>query len=658
MMIVYQSLPVLGEVTLSFETKSIISTIQKLYTQDREHLAIIQAQTLVQSLNNGLLKAILAPNADNFSDINFRLSGFKSLDGLIVYDNQSNAIFKYKDSQKILSLKKKLLKNNTIFTPLNLYIKKNILADGYTFGYTLLDINLSKHIKRQKDDLFIIFLIFPFALILSFLISIFLSKSYTKPFALLSSSIKNAHPTTQKIIPLKTNSRNEIKELFDGFNKMMQQIFSSSEQLIYQANHDELTGVYNRFFIENEIVKALKNENCEQYCILNIDIDNFKLINEAAGYQAGDELLKMLSNTYSQILPKDSIFARADGNHFIVLSKIHNKKELTELINNSIDKLSDFRFIWEQKAYAVSSSIGVVTFKAYEYTLNELMKIGNSSLYTAKSLDRNTAYIYKKGDEVSKRFDIELKTASYIKEALNKGASRFELFAQNIVPLQYESSEISYEILIRMWDKDGNFVAPDNFLPTAQRYQLMCDIDIFVLWTYLETVTKNKKHIEHLHSVHINLDGASLNNVSFQRKVKEAVEYFDFPWEKLELEVTETSAVGNFNKANDFIKWLKSVGIGLALDDFGTGMASFEYLKSLPFDIVKIDGSFIKDMHTDPIDKAVIKYIHEIATLKKQETVAEYVETKEDVEELKKIGITYGQGYFLGKPKPLKEYLC
>jgi len=173
----------------------------------------------------------------------------------------------------------------------------------------------------------------------------------------------------------------------------------------------------------------------------------------------------------------------------------------------------------------------------------------------------------------------------------------------------------------------------------------------------LETVTKNQEHIKQLHSVHINLAGSSLTNPDFQTKVKEAVTSFNFPWNKLELEVTETSAVGNFNKANEFIIWLKNVGIGLALDDFGTGMASFEYLKSMPFDIVKIDGSFIKDMHNDPTDKAVIKYIHEISTLKGQETVAEYVETQEDVDELRKIGITYGQGYFLGKPKPLQDWI-
>lgn len=631
--------------------------VKSLYKHDRETLAIDRAQTLVQSLNNDLLKIIVSSNTDQVSNFSFRLSGFKHLNSLVVYDNKSKELYQYKNTKRILEYKNNLEINNIFFTEKNLYIKEKVIADNYTFGYVILNINLTEHINRQEKDLFIIFLIFPFALFLTFIISLLLSEKFTKPFSLLSKSIKSYHSKEENFTTLKTQSKNEIKDLFDGFNNMMHHIIISSKKLKYQANHDQLTGLYNRFYIEKELKQMLKCDENKNYAILNISIDNFKLINESFSYQAGDKLLKMLAHSYSQILPKEGIFARLDAEHFIVIISITKEEELHTLVNDSILHLSDYRFVWEENPSTVSSSIGVVCFESNEYTFNELMKISNASLYTAKTLAKNKAYYYEKNDDISKRFDMEINTSLFIKEALSNGASKFELFAQAIVPLQKKSEKVSYEILIRMWDKNGNFVPPDNFLPTANRYQLMCDIDIFVLWTYLETVHKNKKHLNNLHSVHINLDGASLNNPNFQKKVKEAVEYFDFPWEKLELEITETSAIGNFSQANEFIKWLKNVGIGLALDDFGTGMASFEYLKSLPFDIIKIDGSFIKDMHTDPTDKAVIKYIHEIASLKEQETVAEYVETQEDVDELTKIGITYGQGYFLGKPKALKEWL-
>lgn len=319
--------------------------------------------------------------------------------------------------------------------------------------------------------------------------------------------------------------------------------------------------------------------------------------------------------------------------------------------------LKDFRFIWEGESLSVSASMGLVAFKPFEYTLEELTKAADSAFYVAKSAGRNQLQIYQPGDASTQKFDRDIEVAGFIKEALSNGPSRFELFAQAIVPLQTETTKIGYEILIRMWDNKGNFIPPDAFLPTAERYQMMAEIDMFVLWRFLETVTQHPEHIQNLHAAHVNLAGGSLNNPEFQAKVKQAIEHFDFPWKKLSLELTETSAVGNLAKASDFIKYCKKQQISFALDDFGTGMSSFEYLKKLPFDVVKIDGSFVKEMHTDPSDKAVIRYIQEISALRNQETVAEYVETLEDVQALTEIGITYGQGYYLGKPKPLTEWL-
>jgi len=639
---------------VEISTLFLIHNIQK---KESMQSAITEVQTLTKSLNNDFLRAILNPSTDNLSDITYRLSAFKKVNSIILFNKNKEAIFQYGKPKKILLLKNDIMKHEHIFHSDNLFVKKDLIADGYNFGFTLIDTNLSEYKSKQALITWTFIAIFPFALLLGFLISSYLSRSYTKPFTQLLHSMQKSDPTNNEIIFVQTSAKNEIKELFTGFNTLMQQVATASQKLHYQAEHDQLTGLKNRFFIEQELLKVLKDENSQEYNLFYINLDQFKLINDSAGHQAGDELLQMIASEYKNILPSTNIFSRVDGDGFMVLSKNSTKEEGKEFLLKSLKKLSDFRFTSAGESYSVSASIGMIHFKSFEYTLTELIKNINSALYSAKAMGRNKAYIFNPDDDVSQRFNMELETASCIKEALSHGPSNFELFAQAIVPLQYETDTYSYEILIRMWDKENNFIPPDNFLPTAQRYQLMVEIDMWVLWTYLEIITQNPHHIKKLHSAHINLAGTSLTNLDFQAKVKQAVTHFNFPWEKLELEVTETSAVGNFNKANEFIVWLKNIGIGLALDDFGTGMASFEYLKSLPFDVVKIDGSFVKDMHNDPIDKAVIKYIHEISELKGQETVAEYVETQKDVDELKKIGITYGQGYFLGKPKPLKEWL-
>ncbi|MAC83094.1 MAG: diguanylate cyclase [Arcobacter sp.] len=643
-------------IVVEASTLFFILNVQK---KENQQNAITQTNAITQSLNNDLLNFILNPNADVLSDITFRLSAFKEIRGVILYDENKKAIFQYGDTKELTKKQLSIFEEETIFIDEHLFVKKDITADNYTLGFELIDVDLSSFKQKEEQITYTILIIFPFALLFGFLISLFLSKNYTRPFIELLDAMRKSDPTNNKITAVSTNANNEIKELYDGFNLQMKQIEKSSKELKFQANHDQLTNIYNRFFMKEELLNALKNDspNIKGYNYLLINLDQFKLVNDSAGYQAGDELLKMIVTHYQAILPKGTPFGRIDGDTFSVLLKDSNEKFGKKFLEESLKRLHDFRFSYKGETFSVSACISLVFFKPFEFTLKELLKASTTSLYTAKQKGRGKSQIFDPSDEIAKRVSMEIDTAKLIKEALADGPARFELFAQDIVPLQYDTDKISYEILIRMWDKDNNFIPPDSFLPTAERYQLMADIDMHVLWTYLETVTKNKNHIEKLHSAHINLAGSSLNNPDFQAKVKKAIEHFDFPWDKLELEITESSAIGNFNMANEFIIWLKKQNIGLALDDFGTGMASFEYLKSLPFDVVKIDGSFVKDMHTDPIDKAVIKYIQEIAQLKGQETVAEYVETKEDVEELKAIGVTYGQGYFLGKPRALSSWL-
>ena len=634
-----------------------LAVIQNIYKNERQEFAVSQAQTLNKSLNNDLLKAILNPNVDMLSDITFRLTAFKNLNGLMIYNENSKPIFKYKKTDKIVDFYETLKKQTSFFSETNLVIKSKIVSEGYEFGFAIADIDLQEYKEKQTQSLKTLLLILPIALIFSFFISLFLSRSYTKPFSQLLNAFQKSDPTKNRTILLQTEAQNEINDLFNAFNASMEEISLSSSQLQYQADHDQLTGLFNRFYIENKLKDSLKSKSNSSHILVLISLDELEFIQNSVGNQALDELLKMFANKVENTFPKKSIVAKIEGPNFAILLKDNNKEDVIKLVKQKQEELNDFRFSWEGEAISVSAVVGLIEFKPFEYTLKELIKAVNTTIHLSKSIGANRLHVYNPDDDISQRFEKEIKVANFIKEALNSGPSQFELFAQAIVPLQIKTDKISYEILIRMWDSEKNFVSPIDFLPTAERYQLMVEIDIFVLREYLKIATKHPLHVEKLHSVHINLAGSTLNNPDFQKRLKETVIEFDFPWNKLELEITETSAVGNFTQAKEFISWLKNIGIGLALDDFGTGMSSFEYLKNLPFDVVKIDGSFVKDMHKDPTDKAVIKYIQEIASLKGQETVAEYVETREDVDELTKIGITYGQGYFLGKPKPLSEWL-
>ncbi|MBN2864973.1 MAG: EAL domain-containing protein [Thiotrichales bacterium] len=659
----WNSLSIRTQLSVLISSMLLIITLATLFqaywldTKERQVLAIELSHSLNKSMSQDMLKALLDNQSDTLSDLSYRLSQFESLDEVLLTDLTGKAVFEFNRKHNKYEHLVRQATHEPQFEGEDLFVKLPLQADGHTFGNVTYVIDMKSLTTQLNDHIMTLVIALPLELVIGLLLATWISHHQTQPFQKLALAMRQTDPTLQPAAPLVTPAKNEIKALFDGFNQMMAQIYRTTQAMRYQAEHDLLTGLYNRYFMEAEIRRALKDEQDNDYVLMGIDLDQFKLINDSAGHAAGDELLKMIALQTQKNLPNNAVMARLGGDDFFILMKNTSLSEGIAYAKERQENLKDFRFSWEEKTYSISASIGLVAFKPNQYSPEELTKALDNAFYAAKSQGRNKLHIYQPEDNQSQRFNQELIIAGFIKEALSEGPAHFELFAQAIVHLQKQTNLVSYEILLRLWDSNDQLISPDYFLPTAERYQMMAEIDMFVLWQYLIQATQTPKHIQQLEKVHINLAGSSLNNADFQAKVKQAVIHFNFPWHKLELEVTETSAIGNFSQAQNFINWLKNVGIGLALDDFGTGMSSFEYLKSLPFDVVKIDGSFVKDMHTDPSDKAVIRYIHEISELRNQKTVAEYVETQQDVDVLTEIGVTYGQGYFLGKPKPLTDWL-
>ncbi len=624
------------------------------HKQDKEDFANNQIISLTESLNKDFLQILLSPTADNFADLSSRIAGFQDIKGLKIVNKDLQSIFVYKNSPQ---LDVTLPVNEPLFFDNTLHLKKPIISNDYIFGYSIISIDLQEELLHKKTDMIKLALIFLITILFALLISLRLSKYYTKPFATLVKAMAGNDIDKSVFNKVVTSSKNEVGELFAGYNTMLKTIKTATTKLKYDSEHDHLTGAYNRFFIENKIKYILKQDKINLNALVLLDIDKLDIVNNTAGYMAGDYLLKMIAVDINSKLPDNAIIARVGGDDFYLLFTEVTEKNIIQYLQKMITNMVDFRFSWKGEAYSVSLSAGLVLFKPQQCSFNQLIKALNTTFYKAKSSGLGKLVIFSEQDNDTEAYNHEIKIFKDIKESLKKGSAKFELFAQAIVPLQNKNTQFSYEILIRMWGSQGDFVPPDQFLPIAERFQLMVDVDIYVLWDYLETVISQTKHLEQLGTVHINVAGSTFNNAEYQQSFKRAVNYFDFPWHKLNLEITETSAVGSFNQAKEFITYLQGLNVGLALDDFGTGMSSFEYLKKLPFNKVKIDGSFIKGMHKDPSDQAVIRYIQEVCALRNQETIAEHVETEEDLIALTKIRITYGQGYFLGKPKPLTQWL-
>ena len=627
-------------------------------SQQRKSLAIEEANTLSHALQHDLVKAVIDPRADTYSDISFRVSGFESVMMLAVLNSQGAQTLNYirdgftpPDNLAISTMAQ------PVFSDRFLHIKQPLIVDDFQFGEMFFLIDMEKYNTGLMEQLKNRLIVFHVGLVIALLIAWFISKNYTQPFSRLAQAMHSADPETLSFPKVDTSLKNEIGVLYDGYNQLTAEVTAKAQHLKYLGEHDTLTGLHNRYAIEQKIADSLSEDYQQPSSLLMVDIDEFKIINDTAGHAAGDDLLKQISLLLSQSLKQSAELARVGGDDFLILFPGLKETQAAEQAQQLAATLNGFRFTWEEHIFNITCTIGGVSYEPCEFTPQSISIALDTAFYAAKAKGHGQIHFYRHDDEKVQQYRNDVQTVSIIKDALSMGDARFELWAQAIVPLQKKTDQVSYEILLRLKDAEGNMVYPDVFLPTANRYQLMVAVDSYVLWQYLETVNKHPEHIRNLAFVNINLGGSTLNNPEFQDKIRQAVATFNFPWEKLVLEVTETSAVGNLALASDFIQYCRKLGMRVALDDFGTGMASFEYLKHLPLDVVKIDGSFVRDMLDDPVDRAMVSYVNDISKLRNQETIAEFVEYEEHVIQLKEIGIDYGQGYHLEKPKPLKAWL-
>ncbi len=431
-----------------------------------------------------------------------------------------------------------------------------------------------------------------------------------------------------------------------------------SQELAYQASHDSLTGLVNRREFENRLTKLLDsaNEGELEHALCYLDLDQFKVINDICGHVAGDELLRQLGKVLKEKIRKRDILARLGGDEFGVILEgcsLQQAESIAETLQNVIRA---FRFVWEEKIFAIGVSIGLVPINRTGQSVTGLLSLADAACYAAKDAGRNRIHVYHETDSEFVKRHGEMQLVSMINVAFEEDL--FYLVAQPIVPLD-ETRRIGqhYELLIRMRDKHGEVVPPDVFLSAAERYNLAVRVDRWVIETALAWLNEHPRHHHELFLCSINLSGHSLGDKEFLRFIIEQLDHRSIVAEKICFEITETAAIANLDSANHFIKILKQRGCRFALDDFGSGLSSFAYLKNLPVDFLKIDGMFVRDIVDDPIALAMVKSINEIGRVMGKQTIAEFVENPLILSELQRLGVDYAQGYGIGQPRPISELI-
>jgi diguanylate cyclase (GGDEF)-like protein len=427
--------------------------------------------------------------------------------------------------------------------------------------------------------------------------------------------------------------------------------------MMHLAYHDSLTSLPNREYFHQRLSEVLadRRAGCTQHAVMYIDLDQFKIVNDTCGHSAGDQLLRQLAHLLQATLRKDDLLARLGGDEFGVLLVECDPEQACQVAEKLRATVAGFRFFWDSRVFTVGASIGVVPIDGDAIPLATVLSAADAACYAAKDSGRNQVQVYRPENEELRRRRAEMSWVNRITRALDEG--RFRLRYQPIVALSSHLGPIEHlEMLVSMVDEKGASIGPDAFIPAAERYNLMPSIDRWVIDNVLRFLGSLSEGAHCLRTCCINLSGSSLTDEHLLHYIQGKLAEYGVSPKLVCFEITETATIANMNRALRLISELRARGCRFALDDFGTGLASFAYLKHLPVDFLKIDGTFVKDIVRDPVSLAIVKATNEIGHALGIETIAEYVEDIETFEALRELGVDYGQGFGIARPKPLETF--
>ncbi|MFZ1386431.1 MAG: EAL domain-containing protein [Thiolinea sp.] len=432
-------------------------------------------------------------------------------------------------------------------------------------------------------------------------------------------------------------------------------------RLYQQASHDALTGLMNRRSFEECIEQVAHDEAnlLKTHVLVSIDLDNFKIVNDTCGHQAGDELLKQVAHIFQRFVRQTDKVARMGGDEFAIFLENCALEKARAIMESVLTEMRNFRFSWEGKIFTVTGSIGLVEFlPSPDLVLKNLFSDADKACYTAKALGRNQTFAHLNTEDVYHSEQRHTDWGKVLEKAIEN--DRFILFVQPIMPLQGSTQfpYHQYEVLLRLPFRK-HLLSPGSFLPAADRLDMMCRIDRWIIRKVLEMVTFNnlrsKEGIEP--RLMINLSSQAVQDPDLFAFIQAEMTRYNVNPALLCFEIAESVAIANFMQTKRLMKSLHGLGCHLVLDDFGSGFSSLNYVRDLPLSYLKIDGNFVHNLVSNPVDAAMIKAVHEVGQVMNLLTIAELVEDAETLERLRAIGVDFAQGYYCGKPFPFK-HLC
>ncbi len=489
------------------------------------------------------------------------------------------------------------------------------------------------------------------------------SKSNTEPFIFKDSSLSNkkcdrihVEGSIAAIIDKNSTIEGQVLAFRDITEK-----HKLSQTISYQSKHDTLTGLLNREWFSKTLDELIEESITDgtSHAFLYMDLDQFRVVNDVCGHTAGDEMLLTTASVINKVIRSSDTCARLGGDEFGILLKGAHLQQALFIAKRLQSRLVESKVIRDKQVFNINTSIGIVMLTENSKDLQSVLAAADDACFIAKDEGGKKITVYNDDENLFVKRRGEMQWISKLTKALEE--HQFELFYQPIEPIEQKSVESKKcEVLIRMKDGNNGHIPPNDFLPAAERYKLMPAIDRWVINNAflnhkLLSDRIGKENNNYMFSVNLSPDflaeDDSLDFIIFKFK-----EYKIDP-KQICFEITETTAIGNMQAATDFIHKLKDIGCLFSLDDFGSGFSSFNYLKNLPVDFLKIDGIFVKDMDEDSVNRAMVEAINSLGQVIGLKTIAEFVRNADIIKELRKIGVDYIQGYEIGKPEPISKLI-
>jgi len=424
----------------------------------------------------------------------------------------------------------------------------------------------------------------------------------------------------------------------------------------HQASHDSLTQLVNRLEFEYRLDHVLNNAktNHKEHVLCFLDLDQFKLINDACGHEAGDALLKNITKLLLDNIRGRDTLARLGGDEFGLLLESCPIDNAILVCEGLVNLVQDYKFTWEDRMFNVGVSIGVTPVNDHSESVSQLMSQADIACYAAKDMGRGQVHVHELSNEHVKKIHKELGWIADIGKSISE--NRFKLFSQPIAAINGDTSITMHEVLLRLKDDDGNYISPGAYIPAAERFDLMREVDIWVIKQTFDFLSQLHNKTSRINlKLFINLSTNSLSDKNICDFILDNIKSSSIPTGSICFEITESAAIRNITKTAAFMKELQGSKCSFSLDNFGSGMSSFTHLKDLPVDYLKISGALVKNIADNTLDHAMVAAINQIGKIMHIRTIAEHVENARILRKLEQIGIDYAQGYHISKPKPIEE---